>query len=366
MSKRIVLSGYYGFDNLGDEAVLQSIIQTLKAEDPDVDILVLSANPAVTAERYGVKAKDRWNFFQVLSALKWADLLISGGGSLLQDVTSQKNIPYYLGVVAMARALKKKVAFYAQGIGPIKGALGRSLTRLIANRVQLITVRDQKSYELLIELGVDRPTMKVTVDPVVLLKPGPLKNNEYRQILELKKKCSISHRPIIGIAPRPWQGLKGYYEALVETGRRLKEKKDAEIILIPMHPEKDLKLCLQIADQLPGARVLKEKYRPDQLLAFYKELDFLIGIRLHALIFAATVHLPHLGITYDPKVNGFLNQIGDEPIADIENVEAEVLYREVVRRLKDKEGQVKRIAKAMASLRKEARENARLVLNLLD
>lgn len=365
MAKRIVLSGYYGFDNLGDEAVLQSIIRNLREVEPGVELIVLSANPQVTADRYGVEARDRWNMKEVFKALRWSDLLISGGGSLLQDVTSSKTIPYYLGVVGLARALGKKVAFYAQGVGPIEGKFGRRLTRLVANGIQLITVRDQKSYQLLKEIGVKKPRMEVTVDPVISLEPHQPVNDEFRKIIRLKERCQKEERPLIGIAPRPWQGLKGFQEALIESAKRLQEEREAEILFIPMHYDMDLPLCREMAEQIPGAQVLTDKYLPDQLLAAYQQLDFLVGIRLHALIFAAAVDLAHLGISYDPKVDGFLKRIDDQPVASIEELKTDNLYYEISKRLDNKSKEIERIREAVDKLKAKARKNAEIVLNLI-
>ena len=96
---RVVLSGYFGFDNVGDEAILFSIIRALRKLEPSVDITVLSNNPAETAATYGVETVNRWNIGEVRAALKSADGLISGGGSLMQDATSWKSIPYYSAVI---------------------------------------------------------------------------------------------------------------------------------------------------------------------------------------------------------------------------------------------------------------------------
>ncbi|MBF6633431.1 MAG: polysaccharide pyruvyl transferase family protein, partial [Planococcus sp. (in: Bacteria)] len=90
---RIVLSGYYGFDNVGDEAILYAIIHSLKEYYPRIEIIVLSNKPEKTAETYRVKAVNRWSLKDIRAAIKSSDGLISGGGSLLQDETGRKSIP---------------------------------------------------------------------------------------------------------------------------------------------------------------------------------------------------------------------------------------------------------------------------------
>ena len=104
MSK-IIISGYYGFNNAGDEAVLYSIINSLRKSNPEVGITVLSNKPELTAKAYNVEAVNRWKYLEIARAIRKSDLLISGGGSLLQDVTSKNGILYYLGIILMARML---------------------------------------------------------------------------------------------------------------------------------------------------------------------------------------------------------------------------------------------------------------------
>ena len=96
---KIVISGYYGFDNCGDEAVLLAMIHCLKTHRPDVRITVLSDNPKKTQEMYGVKAVNRWKPLNIALAIFSCNLLISGGGSLLQDATSSRSLRYYLGLM---------------------------------------------------------------------------------------------------------------------------------------------------------------------------------------------------------------------------------------------------------------------------
>ena len=117
---RIAVSGYYGFKNAGDDAILMALVTTLRALAPGVEITVFSNSPAETRQLYGVRAVNRWNPFRVIWALLHSDLLLSGGGGLLQDVTGGgvRSICYYLMVVLLALVVGKPVVYYAQGVGP--------------------------------------------------------------------------------------------------------------------------------------------------------------------------------------------------------------------------------------------------------
>ena len=153
MSK-IVISGYYGFNNAGDEALLTAILASLRAIEPKADITVISGNPGNTIVKHQVKSLYRFAAVRLLQAIGEADLVISGGGSLLQDVTSKRSLIYYLSIIVAAKWKGRKVMLFAQGIGPIRNRFMRLLTRLVVNKADAITVRDRDSAEELARMGV--------------------------------------------------------------------------------------------------------------------------------------------------------------------------------------------------------------------
>ena len=97
---RIVISGYYGFANAGDEAMLAAIVKALRSTEKSVRLTVISGNPQFTAAKYSVASIHRFNPLEIFSSLRGCDLLLSGGGSLLQDVTSKRSLLYYLSILA--------------------------------------------------------------------------------------------------------------------------------------------------------------------------------------------------------------------------------------------------------------------------
>ena len=170
----ILISGYYGFNNIGDESILRTVIDNLREKLPDVEITVLSQSPARTAEKYAVKAAQRMNLWDIFRSVWRCDMLLSGGGSLLQDATSSRSILYYLFILRLAQLLGKRTFIYSQGIGPINAPRNRRLTASVLRRADGIVVRDSKSRDLLLELGVPDLLIHVTADPVIRVKaPGP-------------------------------------------------------------------------------------------------------------------------------------------------------------------------------------------------
>ena len=166
----ILISGYYGFDNIGDESILRTLVTSLRERIPDCSLTVLSHDPAATREKYGVEAVERMPPLAIARAVRRCDMLISGGGSLLQDVTSSKSLHYYLAIIRFAQLLGKKVFIYSQGIGPIEKDADRRATARALRRADGIVVRDERSAALLAEIGVPAERVVITADPVIRMK----------------------------------------------------------------------------------------------------------------------------------------------------------------------------------------------------
>jgi len=304
---KIALSGYYGFDNAGDEALLSAITSSIKRLKPSTDFVVFSGCPEKTAALHGIEAVYHKNPWQVFRKLLQVDMLISGGGSIFQDVTSARSLPYYIGVVALAKLLGKPVIFYAQGVGPINRSLSKFLMRLIGNRVDLITLRDEDSRRFLLELGVTRPPLLVTADPVFSLEPDAADRKNIEQLLRAN---GLLDKPLVGVAVRKWQALEGYQERLARLLDDLAGR-GYQIVFIPMAYPDDIAESRRVAGLMRAdACVLDKKLRSQEDLALISHLDLMIAMRLHALIFAASRGVPFAGISYDPKVDAFLNLFG--------------------------------------------------------
>lgn len=313
---KILISGYYGFHNIGDEAVLRCVTENLGSAVGDVDLTILSNDPADTREKYGVSSIPRMHPLKVLRALFRTDMLISGGGSLLQDVTSRWSILYYLTIIALALLLHKKVFIYSQGIGPIRSPRNRALTGFLLRRVDGIAVRDEKSARLLSEIGVPEENITVTADPVLRLpKADPAPGAKILAELGIRRD---SGRLLVGWAVKSAQ--EGFLEEIERCVRYLKEIYGADSVLIPFHYEQDAPVIRKLSDRLGDqAFYITDKYLTDEMLSIIGNLDLLVGVRLHSLIYAAVSGVPSLGISYDPKIDAFLESIGHQAMADVKD-----------------------------------------------
>lgn len=361
--KTVVISGYYGYENIGDEALLASIVSALRAEVPDLHIIVLSADPGQTAARYGVEAVNRFSLFPIFRALSRADLLISGGGSLLQDVTGPLTIPYYLSIVAMARMMGVPVMFYAQGIGPVTTGLGRMLIRLVAGGVDMITLRDPASGQLLKEIGVHKPPVELTADPVFGLNTEEAGN--LSQIFSSLDLPSLEG-PVAGVFIREWQGLTGYKKAIAEMADSLSERQ-WHILFVPMQYPGDIAPAREISAMMNNRPLLVERSLSlQQLTGLVSSMDLVIGMRLHALIIAAVCGVPMLGISYDPKVSEFLDSTGQPVCKDLHAVTSAELIQKVDGIIAERDNIRSELISITTNLRQKALRNSRIAVELLN
>ncbi|MDD4601534.1 MAG: polysaccharide pyruvyl transferase CsaB [Negativicutes bacterium] len=359
----IVISGYYGFANAGDEAMLTAMIEVLTDLDPNMKITVISGNPADTSARHGVKSVYRLNYPEIVRALAKTDLLISGGGSLLQDVTSDRSLYYYLSIMMIAKKLGKPVMLYAQGIGPVRGSMARGAMRYIGNMVDLITVRDEGSRDELKRLAVTKPPVHVTADPVVAMHP--VDKQIGRSIL--RKHDVGGGAPLVGISVREWKDWSHYKQVLGQVADQIITEYGARIVYLPMQWPEDLTAATKIASRskLP-ATVLTSKYTTSELLSLIGNFDMLISVRLHALIFASVMHVPMIGLSYDPKIDRFLETIGERHAGTLKSIQTEPLMNKVKAMWPEINRPNLAREEKINSLRQKACFNAELALELIN
>lgn len=323
-SYRILVSGYFGYNNIGDEAILKGLIDGIRAKSSDVDIVVLSKNPDWTRAKYNVIAVDRSNVFDIITAVKKCDMLVSGGGSLLQDVTSKKSILYYLFILKLAMIFKKKTFIYSQGIGPISLKLNKTLTRRILNKVSFINVRDNQSARVLKELGVDREIL-VTTDTVFgINKPSKDEGKEILKDLGVREGVKNLALTIID-----WKSYRQRsVDEIVIAVEKILEERDVNVILIPFFYHVDLDIETEIYKRLKSKYdniyLVEEYLHIERYLSLVGNMDVMLSMRLHGLIFATLMGAYPIGISYDPKIDGFmkeLDRIQNHYVEDFKGVE---------------------------------------------
>ncbi|MEB3328650.1 MAG: polysaccharide pyruvyl transferase CsaB [Candidatus Sericytochromatia bacterium] len=327
---RVVVSGYFGFDNLGDEAILTALAELLAEQAPEAKLVALSADPPAT-RRLGIEAISRLDLPAIWTEMRRASLFVSGGGSLLQDVTGPGSVPYYLGLLALARLAGTPAMMLGQGVGPLQRASSRQLVGAVVSRLQAVTVRDDASAALLEACGVRASAIEVTADPVLALKPASTAVVD-RVWDDLGLTAA---RPVLAVSLRPWrtwteQGLKSLSAVLGQ----LAGEWDAQVLLLPFHRPDDRWLLDELAQcldarpvaQRPTTVMAEAALSPAEMMGVLQRVDMVVGMRLHALIMAAAAGTPCVAVVYDPKVEAFAGQAGFPVVPSVEAFrESEVL-----------------------------------------
>lgn len=315
---RLVISGYFGYGNVGDEALLSGMLTALRRAG-SIDPVVLSGDPEATRSLHGVEAVSRNHPRVMWRVLRQADLLISGPGGLIQDRTSARSSLYYLGVIEMAYRAGVPVYLYAQGFGPLrrpwlKRAAGASL-----KRIRGAGVRDEASRNLLLEIGVPGERVTYTADAAFALSPAdPQESAKTLAEVGIEKERQrligvVWRQPLADSRVDPQRFRQSAGDAIGHFARRL----GAKVVVLPFHPAYDLTEVREFAAVVAGVGaevvVLDEKApeppNPSRLLATVGGMDLMVCVRFHGLVFSALSGMPAVGIAYDPKVHHLAEEL---------------------------------------------------------
>lgn len=373
-SQKLVISGYYGFRNSGDEAVLKSILTSLEEESRrsgiTIEPIVLSIDPESTASMYGVRSVHRMKFKEVREAIKESDGLISGGGSLLQDATGLKSIPYYLGVIKLAQWMKKPTFIYAQGIGPVNRKIFNPMIRSVFKSCKYISVRDEQSAEYLRQLGLQWNKINVVPDPVMGL-PLP-DETQNRNASVSSSKAKDGKLPVIGVSVRFWESDRKELHAIAAGLKKLCTHKNVHLRFLPFHlpgDEQASRFVMEMIGDVSGKgseiSITQDLTDPQLMLQEVSKCDVMIGMRLHSLIYAASQYVPPVGISYDPKIDQFLLRLDSEPVGDTKALDTDKLAKTVAKLLDQRSQWLKEREEGITELKQEAKVPAQQIINYL-
>lgn len=284
-NKKVLVSGYIGFNNFGDEAIFTVLCDNLKKQN--CEITAITASPETTAKTYNVKTCKTFNVLQIIREVISCNLLISGGGSLLQDKTSTKSLFYYLFIILCAKLFGKKVIIFAQGIGPLNKKISLITTQFTLKLCNLINVRDEKSFRLLKDWGISS-----------ILLPDPVFNYNLPAYDPQKN---------IGIQLRDWKDLNE--EFLDELAKNISQNfENYKILIFSFQDSLDINICRTFRDKIQKinpniqTEIITNSTTPIELLNKFKTLEYLISMRFHACLLALKFGIKTLAINYDDKV----------------------------------------------------------------
>ncbi|MYL34261.1 polysaccharide pyruvyl transferase CsaB [Pontibacillus yanchengensis] len=367
---KLVISGFYGLGNTGDEAILDAMVDNLRTSLDEPDITVFSLSPEQTASKHNVNSIYRgWrhDFKKKVHALREADLVLSGGGGLLQDTYPTRIIfgplPYYLLIVFLAKLCGTKVMFFSQGIGPVTTPYGKLLMRLFGNMADFITVRDEYSKKYLEQRHVTRPETVVTADIVFAYQSK-------RDTTCIESLPLSGEEKLVGVSVRPWFEETAYQTEMAQLLDQFMEEKGITPVFIPMEGDHDANVSrtiqglMQHGDQ---TLVLGSDFSPNQYLQFIRECEMVIGMRLHALIFSTLASVPFVAISYDKKVESLAMRTGMwHHSTTLEDFTAASMYANVVDVYEHLETLGEQLDEERAELRDEALRNLTLLKEKFD
>lgn len=359
----VVMSGYYGFNNSGDDALLTAIINNLRAYKEDIRILTLSKNPKQTQKMFKVDAINRFNPFKIVKALKKSKLFLNGGGTLIHDATSSHSLYYYLYLMNLAKKLGLKLVVYANGIGPFKPK-NEKISARITKKADLITLRDELSEKELRRIGVDNKNVFVTADPAITLNCC-----SDEEISNLMREHGIEKDgKYMAVSVRSWNKCDKLFEAkLAGICDYVYEKYNIKTIFITMRPSEDLVISQNILNKMAHkGYIIETEQSAEKLMGIISKCELVIGMRLHSLIYATTMCVPLVGIIYDPKIQGFLDYINQNMLISATDVDTQ-RTRDYISYIIENQNDIRKtLVSHKEELAKKAMTNADLTINLLE
>lgn len=311
---KVAISGYYGFKNFGDEAILGVLVNHLK-QLKDVDITVFSSDVDYTSKTYSVNSVKRFDLKNVIKTIRNSDVLISGGGSLLQDVTSLKSVVYYSLIIALGLLFNKKVIIFAQGVGPLNKKVSQLIVSNLLKNCSLVTVRDEKSLALLRNWGINAD---LVCDPIYSLDV----------VQEFNENA-------LGVQLREFKTMN--YNLLHKLALFIAEKfSDKKIEIFSLQESQDLELCKNFENILKTLNPeIKTELVTDNIVNRISKLSYLIAMRFHAILVALKCGIKTCAINYDVKVEKLANEANIPLISMDAHENFETIYKKLENLNKD-------------------------------
>lgn len=378
---RVLLAGYFGAGNLGDEAILASTLAQLRDALGEAFLPVVAAyDPAWIRAFHGeVETVDVWDIRALAAAVGRSDLVVWGGGGLLQDhwyvpaeellLDARGGVPAHLRVPLLAVLKGVPCMMYGQGVGPLSHPESRRAAALVCSALAAITVRDQASAELLRDCGVRGVQVTVSADPALATVPS-----SEATALALLQAAGLDQgrRPLVAVTPRiPPDGSRHWVEPLLAALRSsvLDNGGAVAFVAFDHRPEGDEALCRELAEGLggpPGAAAFASVLQPADCTALLGACDAVVATRLHGLVLAAVAGTPAVALDYDPKVRAFAEELGGAvSVIPLTGLDADRLASEIGDTMASGPDRQSRIREATAELRAREALNLQTALRLL-
>jgi len=359
----------YGAGNIGDDAVLQGILSIVNSAIPDVKITVGTER----GERLDylppdVKYIRSYDLKQVAKAIRECDCFISGGGTMIGD---ELDLSFPLGynakLISIAKLHGKRVSMLAIGANRLQSEAGAKMARNIVRLCDLITLRDEESRSVCLELYAGSSPV-TTADPAFLLEA-----KETPRTKELKERLRARGKVFgINVVNEAWAHLNVYKNSIAKACEYFSSQYGYLPVFFcnEVRPGNffDFDANSQTAALLRCEHELLEPvyYSPEEMIDILSVFDFVIGMRMHSMIFAAVAGTPFVAISRVDKVDNFMRLFSRRVSSSIEHCDCNQLIADIDKLLEDRETYQNYVAERVAILRQNCLQNVELILNLLN
>ena len=319
----VIICGAYGHGNAGDDAILKSILQSVRKLDELMPVTILAKNTQSIKKRYQVNSIYTFNIPKMFSAMRKSVLYINGGGTLIQNATSHRSLWYYLFTLRLAKFLGNKVDMYGCGIGPVMGQRNIRLVKKVLERsVDTITLREEDSMAELQQFGVKKPEILLSSDPALVLTPAP----EEDAAAYLQNHGLDPNGKYLCLMLRTWYGFSDKTAAIAACADHAYQAYGLTPVFLSLNIFHDTEAARQVMARMKSpARVIDDSAEPEMLIAALSHMSAVVSMRLHGLIFSSLSGVPLVGVSYDPKIGSFLHYLGAGRCIGLKDVTAENL-----------------------------------------
>jgi polysaccharide pyruvyl transferase CsaB len=323
VSGRILIAGSFGMANIGDEAILQAMIEGFRSRDPDIYMQVVAGSVDRIRNRFGVEALPWDNWAEIFAAAERSDVLIQGGGGLFFDYgnfhpewllqNGAADLNHYGSIPLVAALTGKRYMIFGCGVGPIESSQGAEMVRLAFHLARRATVRDGESKALLDRIGVDTRRVRVTADPAFMLPTSQALHSEGI----LGRLGIVPNRPIICVVLRRWDEFGPELDWVTDLAKMIGDfaaSKNAQVVLFPFQHVYDSSVQAAVMAEMAGSapKLIDEYLSPDEAIGVIAASDLVVGMRLHSIAFSIMTGTAVIALGYAPKVCDLMREVGYE------------------------------------------------------
>lgn len=318
--------GCVGEHNAGDEALFLACVQQLRARWPAARVIAFSNDVAHTRQSYGVEAVSALSMMSLgtivpairqgvivdaLRTIASCDCLVVCGGELIRTDFGMKATLSIFDRVLVARVLGKPRLFLGVGAGGLDDERQLRMMRFAAKDAPILA-REAESARRLKDAGIGLP--EAACDLALLLRPTPP-----AIALPDTPWCAVSLRdPATTKSCRNMAiGRDELIDRLAESADHIVEHLRMVPVFLPfgLEPDDDRRFHRLVHARMrrgSEAVLVEEEMPVDGLLGAIGQASLVLGMRLHASIFAINQGIPAVGIAYDSKVRKQYEYFGIE------------------------------------------------------